>query len=248
MNDMPDPFDLLRANTPNEQASIDPYGPEANRILSHVIHGVDRHRDRPDRPMNRLRQRRTVVLIAGAAVLILVTAMAWFIAPRTIDDPAITCYESTNLDANRVGTVADGVPTPDACVPYWQDSTLQLPDQPVGAVPPLTGCITPEGGLAVFPTNDPSTCQRLRLADPSNEQPATGLEALAAARAEITEYIQSAPCQPINEAHDTVREILDRNGLADWATQITEGPPGDECASVAYRTEDKTIDIVPIPE
>jgi hypothetical protein len=245
---MPDPFDILRANTPNDGAKIDPYGPEAARILSHVIQVVDRQQSSSHRRVDRLRQRRTVLLAVGAAVLVLATAMAWFIATRTIDDPAITCYESTSLDANRVGTVADGVPAPAACVPYWQDGTLQLVDQPVGAVPPLTGCVTPGGGLAVFPTNDPSTCQRLRLADPSTDQPTTGLDALAAARAQITEYIQSAPCQPINEAHETIRRILDRNGLTVWTVHIMQGPPGDQCASVAYRTTDRAIDIVPIPE
>lgn len=248
MTDMRDPFDILRANVPGDEDSIDPYGPEATRTLSEITGTRTRHAPRDTHGLRGVRQRRLVVVAASVLVVVLASAMAWFIATSTIDDSAVTCYRAADLGSDRVGTVADGVPTPEACIPYWQDGTLQLPGQPVGTIPALVGCVTPDGGLAVVPSDGPTTCQDLGLTDTAHDQPTGELGALANAQTEITRYIQSTTCQPIDEAHLAIREILDRNGLTDWAIHIAAATAGDQCASVNYRTPDKAIDLVPIPE
>jgi hypothetical protein len=231
-----DPFDILRVNNPVDRDGIDAHSDEANRVLATVTTTTRR---------TTMSRRRRLILIAAAILILATAAVAVALLGREIKTLDVICYRSADLNSDRVGLSAEGVPTASLCEQVWRNGVLRLDDGEPSPVPPLTPCVTDQGGLAVFPTDDAEVCERLGLAPPAGDQPTDELEALAAVQEEIFSYLDAGVCHPLDEATAVYRDILDRNGLTAWAVDRRPDVAGRPCAGVAYHPEDKTVIVVP---
>lgn len=235
MADERDVFEVLSDNNPADPRLIDAYSDAANGILATVTATPTRHRV----------SRRTLMLAAALLALVTAVAAAAILLTRDITNLSVTCYQAADLGSDRVGLSLDAIPAASACEETWRDGALTSEGETPGFVPPLTACVTDTGGLAVFPTDDPRTCERLGLSSPTPDQPTDELAAFAAAKADIFDYLEAANCQPVNEAEDVIRTILDNHGLTTWTINRQPDHPNRPCATVSYHPEDKTIVIVP---
>lgn len=136
------------------------------------------------------RSRRTLgILAAVVAALTLtggVTAYAWIARTEAPKDPYVVyCYnEATSADRGEgwIGATVTAVPDLDgenrprlaaiaSCTNAWDLGALHAPGTPRPAkdtgnpVPALTACVDNDGYAVVFPSNDPTTCTRLGIAD-----------------------------------------------------------------------------------
>ena len=168
---------------------------------------------------------------------------------RPVSEPEdIVCYQAVDLDSDRVGVGYGADVTAAACVRFWEDGTLTNPEfGPAGSVPPLAGCVSAAGSLAVFPSEDPNVCQDLGLADvdPSSVPAAGEIRSLNDI---LVDYFASDGCVPIPRAVDDVRGILDTRGFANWTITETSGSSDRICASFSMEAENETVFIVPIPK
>lgn len=240
MTNRPDPFDILAASNPANPGSIDPFSPSADRLLA-AIFSTTSERRTGTMPRRRYLQ---IAIVVGA--LLAALGLTYYLTKRDVTALGITCYATVSLDGHRAEQPGTGALDPNECAQPFEDGTLQVPNEPAGTVPPLTACVTDLGGLAVFPTDDPNVCKKLGLAEPPPDQPTSQLQAASAAREEIKEYVTSTKCQPIQDAPPVIREILDRHGLNDWNIERSPDQPNQPCTSIAFRTERRTIILIPI--
>ncbi|MGI8515031.1 MAG: hypothetical protein ACR2NT_07775 [Acidimicrobiia bacterium] len=238
-SDAADPIELVRELNPIDETRIEGHdSPAARRLLGDIL-AQPRHS--PAAP-----QRRRQILV-WALVAAVVTAFAWALL-RPITDPlGFACYAAPDLDADRVAIAADDALGPTACAPLWANRTLTNSRIVApGGVPDLRACLSPGGGLAVFPTADDRICDRLGLAepDPASIPAADAVRSLAES---LSRRINATSCFSIDTAASMVRDALDDSGLADWtiATMPTTGER--PCASVAIDSETRTVTLVPIP-
>lgn len=207
MPDPPDPIELLRISNPADEAELeDPNSPEARRILARIL-------AQPRRPVGTLglRWRRLLILTAGGA---LVTAAALVLLRPVIEPMGLTCYSAPVLEADRVAVASGTGLETVACDPLWADLTLTNPAiVPSGVVPELRACVSPSGGLAVFPTTDAQICKRLGLLPPD---PASLPEAeLVRRMTEILARRIGDICLNMDQAAMVVEQVL---GDSEWKT------------------------------
>lgn len=237
-----DAFDQLRTSDPVDRLRLEGHAsPRAQRMLRSIL-GTPREERTPSN------RRRLVLVIAIAAAALAALAAAWLITRPVTQPQGIACYQAADLDADRVAVQSGLTVTAAACEALWVDGTLSNPEfGPAGSVPPLVACVNDAGGLAVFPSDDPSICADLGLAtpDPASTSDAEAVRALNDA---LVEYFSARQCIPIPEAVVEVRRILDTHGAADWTIQQTPGPDDRPCASFGLDAKAQTIFVVPIPE
>jgi hypothetical protein len=234
-----DPFDILRDHNPVDTSTLPTADSPSARALFERITAIPR----PDRSPAR-RRHRIIALAVLAAVL---AAATWVALTRDVTEVSVVCYQSTDLNSDRVGIEPAVAPTVNLCVAPWEEGPLTNIAVTPGDIPPLTGCVTAGGVLAVFPTDDPTVCESLGLATPNPSQPPDRLDSIAQTEAEIVDYIAGEECVAPSEAEGRVRSILDDDGLKDWA--ITHQPTGTDrpCTSIAFDTAAETVILVPRP-
>lgn len=236
-----DPFDILRENNPFDPRDIDAYSPEADELLRRIM-------SQP-RTAGTSRRRRLILIAAAVALLLLLTAAAqWFGRTQDLSEIAVACFEEATTESSRVGTVAVGAPDVSICEEPWKDGVLTNPAVEPGEVPPLTGCVADMGAFWVFPTDDRHVCEQLGLAVPNPNQSTGEFDDLGAAREEIFVYLDSASCQPLDEAEALFRSILDSHGLTDWTIRRRPDHPERPCVSIAYDVPTETLILVPMPD
>ena len=239
-----DPFDVLGGFDPIDENDLpDPHSEEADALLERIV----AEQRSPERLAPTPRWRRTAVIAFAAVVVIAAVAMTFRFALQ-LSTPAVTCYEAVDLDSNRFGFGADGFPTVESCRSPWLDGTLQSADVAAGEVPPLTGCVTEAGDLAVFPSDEAGVCEALGLADLVPSQRQDGLSEIAMANERLNAVFLGSECIPFAEAEGTVRAILDESGLAGWSVEIDEQSRGLPCASYALDVSNQTVILIGIPE
>lgn len=241
-----DAFELLRSLDPvNESRLPDHQTPIAQRLLTEILSkpraASPAHPRRPSR-------RRLRVAVALAFVALATIAAAWIVL-RAISNPiAIGCYQAPTLDSNRVGVASGGRLDPSVCAPLWEEATLVNQDvAPAGSIPPLFGCVTDTGSLAVFPSDDPTLCEQLGLSPPDDQSIPEG-EAIRQLNDQLIAYFDNQACVPFDEAQQGVEDILEKTGFGDWTIEFMPGNPGHPCASFGLDSENQTIRVVPIPE
>ncbi|MGH8925994.1 MAG: hypothetical protein ACRDWA_15365 [Acidimicrobiia bacterium] len=241
MPDTPDPIKMIRASNPAEEAELgDHDSPQGRRLLAQIL-AQPRHQARADRR----RWRRILILTAAAALL---SAAAWVLLRPVTDPLGLTCYAAPDLESDRVALAAGTDLDPAACGQLWTNRTLT--NQAIvapGAIPELHACVSPSGGLAIFPNGDDQVCSRLGLADPdpASLPEAESLRHLADV---LADRFGSVGCLSMDEAVAVVRRILDELGFREWTVVTTTTTPERQCASVAVDTANRTVVLVPIPE
>jgi hypothetical protein len=236
-----DPFALLRAADPARTATpARSSDPTAGALFAEIV-------GTPRKPARRSR-RRLVVAVTVALVALASVAATW-LSVRKVSNPIdVVCYRAANLHSDR-SAAPIGADALDAslCEEVWRDGTLINEEvAPPGEVPPLHGCVTDSGNLAVFPSDDPAICEKLGLAEPlpGFEREETSLRQLTD---DLVTYFLAQNCQTMEQARRDVRQILDDHGRSDWVIQTIPGEPGDPCASFGIDAPTKTIHLVPIP-
>ena len=233
-----DPFDILRGHDPVDRTELPgPDSPAARTLFEQITTSTTTHR----RPVGRRRVLLAVAVLAIAAV----AATTWVALMRPVSELSVVCYAATSLDGDRVGVAASSTPSVEVCVEPWADGQLTNPDVEPGEVPPLTACVTDDGILAVFPTDDRTTCQSLSLRVPDPNQPTDRLADTAAARDAIVAYIAGETCASIDDAEVQVRTILDGHGLTDWTIESQPPRVDRPCVSIAFDVDTQTVILVP---
>jgi hypothetical protein len=203
------------------------------------------------RELSATRGRRRLVLTLVPAVVILLTAATGFTAYYSLlrTEPAhfesIGCYDRADLAAGVAIISPDWSSPVEQCRKLWKDGSLS------GPVPPqLAACVLDTGPIAVFPSTDRRTCERMGLADLS-----------ARGRAESKRFVQmrdavyaeigtpasgssrgSSHCVGEAKAREVIRRLLDRHGYADWRI-VTGGRAFSAqwpCADISFDGSSKT--------
>lgn len=233
-----EPFDILKHNDPADDPNLR-LTPDED-LLAAILATTPGSQRRA-----RVRYR---ALIAAVIILTLASiAAAWVLTTRPVETLAVTCYSDTNLESDRHGTVAlGGSPSVADCNDAWTLGFISNPRVEPGTIPPLTGCVTDRGVLAVFPTDDAAVCDNLGLAERTPDRPVDQLDSVSQARQQIRDFVQLQSCHTMDDMAQTVRRILDDNGLPDWKVHRQPDYPGRPCGSLAYDIPDRTVTIVPI--
>lgn len=238
-----DAFKILRAHDPVDEATVgDADSPKARALFAEIV-ATPRSQPNPVR----LTRRRLVIAVA-AVLLAIVTAAATWLYLRDISDPiSVGCYQDASLDSDVVAVASGGALGASLCDPVWEDGTLTNSSAaPDGQVPPLVGCVTDTGTLAVFPSNDENLCQTLGLADPNPESIPEG-DAIRQLNDDLVAHFAANECQPIEEAAIDVRDILDGSGFEEWDIAVSPGGPGRPCTSFGLDAPNQTIHLIPLP-
>ena len=234
-----DPFDILRDNDPVGPTGLpEATSPPAQALFESITSSEPPHGYR--------RTRRRRWLVAAAASVALLAAAAWALT-RDVTEPSVVCYAAADLDSDRVGISTGGVPTVEVCESVWVEGTLTNPTVRATETPPLTGCVTDSGELAVFPTDDPTICERLGLATPTAPPVTSDLAPAVAAQNDLVTYMLSQECISVADAERRVQATLDAHGLHDWTVQTQPPHPQRPCASLAFDNTTQTVLLIPIP-
>lgn len=239
-----DAFEILRANDPVDETMVDGAdSPKARALFADI---VATPRPRPHRPERSVR-RRLAFAIAIALLAIVSIAATWLLLREVTDPISVGCYQDASLDSDVVAVTSGGALDVSLCEPVWEDATLTN-DAVVsaGQVPPLTGCVTNTGNLAVFPSNDDNLCQLLGLAD-LNPESIPGGDAIRQLNDDLVAHFAANECQTIEDAEADIRWILDSRGFDDWRIKTTSGGPSRPCASFGLDTPNQTVHLVPVP-
>lgn len=230
-----DPFDILRDNNQVDPGGLpDGSSPQGRQLLNRIKSGgVVVHRTRTRRP-----------LVIGVLSLLLIAAITITWSPPE-NVQGITCFDSTDLEGTRVGVAPEGEISAERCAPLWSDEVLSNPAvaQP-GEVPPLLGCVSEEGALWVFPTDDPGLCNRLGL--DRAEEAATPNPVLTMSET-LADYFASQECLTMDDAVQKVQSVLSELALDDWTIEVQPISEERPCASLAIDTDTTTILLVPMP-
>ena len=240
MSEKPDPIELIRAADPAARAELaDHDSAEGRRLLAQIL-AQPRH----PVPAPYRRWRRVVLLIAASSLLM---AAAWVFLRPVTEPLGQACYAAPDLDADRVAVAFGTDLDPEACAPLWADRILSNPAIVApGVVPEFRACVSPSGGLAVFPTADKQVCSRLGLSqpDPASIPEAERVRQLAET---LADRFGSVACQSMDEAAAIVRQVLDEYAFTDWVVVTTTTTGDRRCASVALDVDSKQVALVPIP-
>lgn len=185
--------DPARSGTPAQSSD-----PTARALLAEIV-STPREPDRHSR-------RRLVAAVAVALVALASVAATW-LSLRKVSNPIdVACYKAASLHSD-VADAPRGADALDAslCEGVRRDGTL-INDEvaPPGEVPPLHGCVTDLGNLAVFPSDDPGICEELGLAEP---QPGFEREedSLRQLTDDLRTYFSEQDCQTMEQARRDIR-------------------------------------------
>ena len=117
------------------------------------------------RELSATRRRRRLVLTLVPAVVILLTAATGFTAYSLLrTEPthfeSIGCYDRSDLSSGMAVISPDGSGAVEQCRKLWEDGAMSGP-----APQQLAACVLETGPIAVFPSTDGRTCERMGLAD-----------------------------------------------------------------------------------
>jgi hypothetical protein len=215
-------------------------------------------------------RRRSTGVAVGAGALVLSAGVAGYavIGRRPTAPLSVACFANADLLADTDVVPADGRGPVAACAEIWAGGGFGAP-----AAPRLRACVLDSGVVGVFPeAPGADVCLALGLAGvsaggPPGSGPATSGPATSAPSgpgtdaddagafltfrdAVLVRFLDQACVEP-GRAAAVVREELDRAGLGDW----TVSPDGGgarftverPCASLGFRPEEKTVELVPIP-
>jgi hypothetical protein len=208
------------------------------------------------RELSASRRRRRLLLTLVPAVVILLTAATGFTAYSLLrTEPthfeSIGCYERPDLSSGVAVISPDGTGAVEQCGKLWQEGSMS------GPVPQqLAACVLDTGPIAVFPSADARTCERMGLADLSARGRAESqrfVEMRDAVYAEIGTPASgssrgSAKCVREAAAREIVRRVLDRHGYADWRIVTAGGEFSAQrpCADVSFDGGSKTALLLPM--
>lgn len=188
------------------------------------------------------RKRRLRVTAIGVLSIVLTAAVAIRYLPvdHTFE---LGCFEATDLAANRLVSDVDNQPGADDCAEWWINGELTNPEVPLGQVPPLLACVTESGVLWVFPSDDPTTCQRLGLAVPDSSPASSPGSVIRAAL--VDQYAWEACVPPVQAAAEISGALVDL-GFSDWSVSYDDAAEGD-CTTLAIDPIAKVVSVVPVP-
>lgn len=203
------------------------------------------------REVARTRRRRRVVLSVVPAVAVLLTAATGFTAyvfqrSEPTHFESIGCYDRADLGANVSVISADGRGAVAQCRELWEQGSAGTP------VPQnLAACVLRTGPIAVFPSVDDQTCERLGLSDLSV---AGQTESRRFVRMRNAVYARigtpgsgssrgSAHCVGQARAKAIVRQVLDAHGYSAWKIATVGGGFTEErpCADASFDGGSKTV-------
>jgi hypothetical protein len=238
-----DAFEAWRAGNPVDESTMPgPDSAEGRALFAEIT-----STPRTSSPKAKYSQRRLLVAIAVAVLALASIAAAWLVFREVSDPVTVACYQAANLESDVVAAASGDALDVSLCEPVWEEGTLVNEDLVrVGNVPPLVGCVTDKGNLAVFPSDDPTLCARLGLAVPAPESAPDG-NAIRQLDNELVEYFSQHECQTMEQAERDIREILDTYELFDWAIQPSPGGPERICTSYGLDAPNQTIRLIPIP-
>jgi hypothetical protein len=196
------------------------------------------------RELSGIRRRRRLVLTIVPAVLVLLTAATGFTAYSLLrTEPShfesIGCYDRADLGGDVTVVSADGRGAVAQCRELWDAGAVgeQRP-------PRLAACVLATGPIGVFPSVDDRTCERMGLADLSQQGEA---ESQRFVRMRNAVYAKigtpasgssrgSSHCVGEARARTIIRQILDMHGYADWKIAMAEDgfAPDRPCADVSF--------------
>ncbi len=239
-----DAFEVFVATNPVDEFALP--GPESTEARDLFARIIATPRQRLDQPA-RYSKRRLAIAIAVAMLALASMAAAWLLTRDVTDPISVICYQDVSLDSPAADAPNEGPLNVDLCNPAWEDRILINEDlTPPGTTPPLVGCVTERGSLAVFPTSDTEVCARLGLAD-VNPESVPAVAPLRQLQADLVDHFSQQHCQPMEDAQRDVADILEADGFSDWQIQLSPGEGGDECASFGLDIESQTVDLIPIP-
>lgn len=193
-------------------------------------------------------RRRLGLAIAIAILALALIAAAWLVFRDVSDPSSVGCYQATSLESDVVAASSGGALDASLCEPVWEEGTLVNEDiVPAGQIPPLVACVTEEGSLAVFPSDDTTICSQLGLARPAPES-LPEEDVIRELDDDLVDYFAQQACQTVEQARQDIRQILDRYGLSDWSIQDSPGGPDRPCASYGLDAPSQTIHLVPVPQ
>jgi hypothetical protein len=208
------------------------------------------------RELSATRRRRRLVLTLVPAVVVLLTAATGFTAysllrtePTHVE--SIGCYDRPDLSSGVAIISPDGSSAVKQCRKLWEGGAMS------GPVPQqLAACVLDTGPIAVFPSTDGRTCERMGLADLS-----------ARGRAESERFVQmrdavyaeigtpasgssrgSSHCVGEAKAREIVSRLLDRHGYADWMIITSGGEFSAQrpCAEISFDGSSKIAVLRPV--
>ncbi len=238
-----DAFEALRdANPVDESALPGPESPKARALLAEI---TSTPRIRPAPPARR--SRRLAVIIAIVLLALASIAAAWLVLRDVTDPISVTCYREGRLGGDIAAVTSGGPLDVNLCDREWEDRILTNEAiVPAGQIPPLVGCVTDRGNLAVFPSDDPGLCAQLGLAEPDPASIPQGNQ-LRQLSDDLVAHFDAQECQPLPDAERDVRAILDSYGFDDWQIQSSPTRPSRPCASFSLDPATQIIHLVPIP-
>lgn len=230
-----DPFDILRENNPFDPSDApDGESAEALALLARIT-ATD-----PRKPLARpLRSR--LALGFFSVLLIAAISIVWM---RATDVQGVVCFDSPNVEGTRVGVRPNADLDTSNCEPLWSDGVLVNPAvaEP-GSVPPLIGCVTEDGALWVFPSDDPATCEDLGLARLESGQPE---DAILVFQARLADLFTDNECLEMEGAEQAVEGHLTELGLDTWTVVAQPATEDRPCASFSLDVEAEVVILVPI--
>jgi hypothetical protein len=239
MNGPSDPLEVLHKLNPVKVEELPPASsPEAAALLASILSS------RQDVPARRPWRKRLLVAVAFVLVAGAVAAAAWALTRGAARHETIGCYRSESLTADTAVIPATGGPPVDVCRAAWQRVfTTQPPKE-------LQACLLDSGGVAVFPTTDGKTCERLRLRPlRPDEAASTTAASVVKVRDALTSAFLARSCIGEKDALVLARTELHRLGADDWQVHVTTPFSGSRpCASLNLETDRRIVELVPLPK
>lgn len=233
MSDLQHLWDELRRSVaqPGDMPGADSI--EGQRVLAAAL-------SQETSPQRRKRWLRIVAVAVVSFGLIAAVTIRYLPVEQTYE---LGCFESVDLEANRLVSNVDGQPGPEDCAEWWLNGELTSRQVPSGEVPPLLACVTEAGVMWVFPSDDPTTCEQLGLAVPESV-PASSPDSVI--RAALGDRYSWEACVPPAEAAAEIGQLLVELGFPDWSVGYDEAAEG-ECTTLAFDPLGKVVSVVPVP-
>ncbi len=226
---------LLRQLDPALDAEI----PAADSLRARSIRRAALERGRQKRHDGR----RLVTTIAAFVLLSVGTAAAVVIMTREPAEPeGVLCYETADLDGRAIVVTPEPGFDASLCAGLWQDGTFASGS----VVPPLTACVNPNGGLAVFPGTD-TVCDALGLARPTDLR---DLDTLIELRQRLAALTPPGSCAPLEATVTGGEAILRDLGLDAEGWEVIRPEPSEErpCASWSINAKLPAVVVVGLPD
>lgn len=238
----PDLLELIKQGDPAPSEQM----PHAQSAFGRTVRdrALATARDPQSRPTNTRRVARAILVIGLALA---VAAAAWLVTREATEPRGAGCYEAPTLDSKEVIVALPQRLVTGVCAPLWETGTLTNPSIVNHfEVPPLVGCVSKDGGLIVFPSDDRQLCQYLGLVD---HEPSPPDNPAAVLNQQLLAVFASTRCLAVEDAETQIEALLARGNIEDWTVSVTESASSERpCASFALDADSRTIRLVPIPE